>query len=145
MKNKKRLLILTLLACTVLQLQAQVYNEMDEFGNIRQRDENGGSFNPNKRDSTKNNKEVPKGVWAWTVDRKFGDIRKAQLDTMPHLYQNSIYNTGVFGEYNSTGNNYTARLNRIFIDRKPFSEFFFVDPYDYTTKEPEDFLYLNTL
>ena len=146
MKNKKRLLILlTLIACTVLQLQAQVYNEMDEFGNIRQRDENGGSFNPNKRDSTKNNKEVPKGVWAWTVDRKFGDIRKAQLDTMPHLYQNSIYNTGVFGEYNSTGNNYTARLNRIFIDRKPFSEFFFVDPYDYTTKEPEDFLYLNTL
>ena len=144
MKTKKRFLILTLVACTVFQLQAQVYNEMDEFGNVTQRNEN-GAFNPNNRDSTKNNKEIPKGVWAWTVDRRFGDIRKAELDTMPHLYQNSIYNTGMFGEYNSTGNNYTARINRIFIDRRPFSEFFFTDPYDYTTKEPEDFLYLNTL
>ena len=64
---------------------------------------------------------------------------------MPHLYQNTIYNTGIYGEYNSIGNNYTARQNRIFIDRKKFSEFFFIDPYDYTTKEPDQFLYLNTL
>ena len=71
MKNKKRHLILSLVACTVLQSQAQVYNEMDAYGNITQRDEY-GAFNPNKRDSTKNNKQVPKGVWAWTVDRKFG-------------------------------------------------------------------------
>ena len=144
MKNKKSFLILSLMACTVLQLQAQVYNEMDASGNITQRDEY-GSFNPNKRDSTKNNKEVPKGVWAWTVDRRFGDVRKTELDTMPHLYQNSIYNTGMYGEYNSIGNNYSSRLNRIFIDRRPFSEFIFTDSYDYTTKEPEDFLYLNTL
>ena len=144
MKNKKRFLLLSLIACAVLQSQAQVYNEMDASGNITQRDEY-GAFNPNKRDSVKNNKEVPKGVWAWTVDRKFGDIRKTELDTMPHLYQNSIYNTGMFGEYNSIGNNYSSRLNRIFIDRKPFSEFIFTDSYDYTTKEPEDFLYLNTL
>ena len=144
MKNKKRFLLLSLIACAVLQSQAQVYNEMDASGNITQRDEY-GAFNPNKRDSVKNNKEVPKEVWAWTVDRKFGDIRKTELDTMPHLYQNSIYNTGMFGEYNSIGNNYSSRLNRIFIDRKPFSEFIFTDSYDYTTKEPEDFLYLNTL
>ena len=104
MKNKKRFLLLSLIACAVLQSQAQVYNEMDASGNITQRDEY-GAFNPNKRDSVKNNKEVPKGVWAWTVDRKFGDIRKTELDTMPHLYQNSIYNTGMFGEYNSIGNN----------------------------------------
>ena len=144
MKNKKRILICSLVACTVLQMQAQVYNEMDASGNITQRNES-GSFNPNKRDSVKNNKEVPKGVWAWTVDRRFGDVRKAELDTMPHLYQNSIYNTGMYGEYNSIGNNYSSRLNRIFIDRRPFGEFFFTDTYDYTTKEPEDFLYLNTL
>ncbi len=144
MKNKKRILICSLVACTVLQMQAQVYNEMDASGNITQRNES-GSFNPNKRDSVKNNKEVPKGVWAWTVDRRFGDVRKAELDTMPHLYQNSIYNTGMYGEYNSIGNNYSSRLNRIFIDRRPFGEFFFTDSYDYTTKEPEDFLYLNTL
>ncbi|MDE6002354.1 MAG: hypothetical protein K2G76_02525, partial [Prevotella sp.] len=90
-------------------MQAQVYNEMDADGNITQRNEQGaGNFNPNRRDSTKAaHTEVPKGVYAWTVDRLFGDIRPAELDTMPHLYQNSIYNTGVFGEYNTVGNNYT--------------------------------------
>ncbi len=138
-----------LTACIALSLQAQVYNEMDASGNVTQRDEYGNqsnSFNPNRRDSTKaDNKEVPKGVWAWTVDRKFGDVIKAELDTMPHLYQNSIYNTGVYGEYNSIGSNYTPRLNRIFTDRKRFGEFFFVDSYDYTTKAPENFLFLNTL
>jgi len=147
---KKRYLLLTLIACTALSLQAQVYNEMDAFGNITQRDEFGNqtndNFNPNRRDSTKaGNKVVPKGVWAWTVDRRFGDIHRTELDTMPHLYQNSIYNTGVYGEYNSIGNNYSARQNRIFIDRKTFGEFFFTDAYDYTTKQPEDFLFLNTL
>ncbi len=118
---------------------------MDESGNVSQRNEN-SNFNPNNRDSTKTgDKEVPKGVWAWTVDRRFGDVIKAELDTMPHLYQNTIYNTGVYGEYNSIGNNYSSRQNRIFIDRKPTSEFFFIDTYDYTTKEPDEFLFLNTL
>ena len=145
---KKKILLFSLTACIALPLQAQVFNEMDADGNISQRDEYGnqtGNFNPNRRDSTKNNKVIPRGVWAWTVDRRFGDITKSEPDTMPHLYQNSIYNTGVYGEYNSTGNNFTPRLSRIFIDRKGFSEFFFVDPYDYTTKEPDDFLFLNTL
>ncbi len=137
-----------LTACIASSLQAQVYNEMDASGNITQRNENGSqsnSFNPNRRDSTKTNKEVPKGVWAWKVDRRFGDVIKAELDTMPHLYQNTVYNTGVYGEYNSIGNNYSSRQNRIFTDRKPFGEFIFVDSYDYTTKAPEDFLFLNTL
>ncbi len=146
---KIRILFIMVIACIALSLQAQVYNEMDANGNITQRDENGNqssSFNPNRRDSTKaGNKEIPKGVWAWTVDRRFGDIITAELDTMPHLYQNTVYNTGIYGEYNTIGNNYSSRINRIFTDRRKFSEFFFVDTYDYTTKEPENFLFLNTL
>lgn len=125
-------------------MHAQVYNQIDESGNITQRDERNGIFNPNSRDSVKN-KEIPRGVHVWTVDRHFGDIRPAELDTMPHLYQNTIFNTGVYGEYNSIGNNYTPRLSRIFIDRKPTSNFYFTQPYDYTTKEPDQFLFVNTL
>ena len=135
------------MTCGVLA-QAQVYNQMDADGNITQLDSNSsqsGNFNPNRRDSTNNNKEVPKGVWAWTVDRRFGDITPVELDTMPHLYQNSIYATGLYGEYNTTGNNFTPRLSRIFIDRPKTSRFFFVDSYDYTRIEPEDFHFLNTL
>lgn len=142
---RTKLLLIFIIACNALSLQAQIYNEIDASGNVTQRNES-GNFNPNSRDSTKaTNKVIPKGVWAWTVDRRFGDIRKSELDTMPHLYQNSIYNTGVYGEYNSIGNNYSSRINRIFTDRKKFNEFIFLDSYDYTTKEPENFLFLNTL
>ena len=138
--------LLLFLVCMPRGVQAQVYNEMDVDGNINQYDEYGNqNFNPNKRDSVKGEKEVPKGVWVWTVDRRFGDIRPAELDTMPHLYQNSIYNTGLYGEYNTTGNNYSPRLSRIFIDRQQTDEFFFTQPYDYTTKQPDEFLFTNTL
>ena len=142
---KKLRAILYLLTACMTTMQAQVYQEMDANGNITQRNEN-NSFNPNRRDSINNNKEVPKGVWAWTVDRLLGDITPVELDTMPHLYQNSIYNTGRYGEYNSIGSNYTTRLSRVFIDRpRKMGEFFFVEGYDYMRKKPEDFHFLNTL
>lgn len=141
---KKHLYILLFLIGIAPAVQAQVYNQIDEMGNITQRDENNGNFNPNNRDTVRH-KEIPMSVHAWTIDRHFGDIRPTELDTMPHLYQNSIFNTGIFGEYNSTGNNYSPRLSRIFIDRPMTSDFFFTQPYDYTTKEPDNFLFTNTL
>lgn len=140
------LILMFLSVCMPSGVQAQVYNEMDADGNINQYNEYGNqNFNPNKRDSIKGEKEVPVGVRVWTIDRRFGDIRPAELDTMPHLYQNSIYNTGLYGEYNTTGNNYSPRLSRIFINRKPTEEFFFTQPYDFTTKQPDEFLFTNTL
>ena len=145
---KKLLYMLTVLACTMSSVaQAQVLNEMDADGNITQRDEygNNSNFNPNSRDSSKVDKEIPRGVKAWTIDRRFGDIMPAELDTMPHLYPNSTFNTGIYGEFNTTGNNFTPRLSRIFIDRPQTSEFFFTQPYDFTTKEPDNFLFTNTL
>lgn len=146
MTPNRRLIILLLSALFAVNLPAQVYNEMDADGNITQRDEReSGNFNPNRRDSTHSSKEIPHGVYVWRIDRRFGDVRPAELDTMPHLYQNSIYSTGLFGEFNTTGNNYTPRQSRIFIDRPKTSEFFFTQPYDYTTKEPDQFLFTNTL
>lgn len=143
----KKPLVLLLFALCTAALDAQVYNELDGSGNIRQYNENGsnGNFNPNRRDSVKENKEVPIGLKAWTIDRRFGDIRPASLDTVSHLYQNTIYNTGIYGQYNTLGTNFTARENRIFADRPEHSEFFFTQPYSFTYKEPDDFLFLNTL
>ena len=128
-------------------MQAQVYNQMDPSGNITQRDEfgNNGSFNPNRRDTTKQNKEVPIGLRFWKIDRRFGDVIPSEPDTIPHLYQNSIYATGLYGQYNTLGNNYTSRINRIFIDRPETSQFYFTQPYDFTTKQPDEFLFVNTL
>ena len=144
---KRTLTLLSLLVCTVFVMQAQTYNEMTPDGNISQRNEYGtnSNFNPNKRDSVKGNVEIPIGVRVWKIDRRFGDVIPAEPDTMPHLYQNSIYATGRYGEFNTLGNNFTARQNRIFIDRPETSEFFFTQPYSFTTKEPDEFLFVNTL
>ena len=131
--------------CTVSIAQGQVMNQIDANGNITQVDPNNQNFNPNSHDSLHNNKEVPKGVWAWKIDRRFGDIIPTQPDTVPHLYQNSIYATGLYGEYNTIGNNFSSRLSRIFIDRKPVSEFFFTDPYSFSRKEADEFQFINTL
>jgi len=124
-------------------LRAQdVYNQMDEQGNVTQRNQN---FNKHNKDTTNHNKVIPKGLKVWTVDRKFGNIMPATPDTMPHLYHNTTLATGLYGEYNTTGSNYAARLSRIFIDRKESSSFIFTDPYSFFMTEPDAFHFSNTL
>ena len=125
---------------------AQTYNQMDEFGNITQRDEQNGNFNPHNRDTTSsNNKEIPKGVYVWTVDRKFGDIKPAEVDTLPHLYPQSTFATGRFMQFNTTGSNFTARQNRIFIDRPVEQEFIFTDAFDQALQTPDQWHFTTTL
>jgi len=149
MHDYKTFLCLAMLVLMPSMAMSQIFNEMDADGNITQRDEYGnstsGNFNPNRKDSTKIEKVIPRGVRVWTIDRHFGDVIPAKLDTMPHLFQNSIYNTGLWKEYNTTGVSYSPRQSRIFIDRAKTDEFFFVQPYDYTTRQPDEFLFRNTL
>ena len=121
----------------------RTFNQIDESGNITQRTDN-RNFNKNNNDTTKN-KEIPKGHYTWTVDRKFGDVVPATPDTVHHLFVNTTFNTGFYGEYNTLGNNYTARQNRIFIDRRESSSFIFTDPYSFFFKQPDEFLFMNTL
>ena len=123
---------------------AQNYKQIDPDGNITERNEGGGNFNKHKTDSTQN-KEIPRGLHVWTIDRQFGDVRPAEIDTMPHLYMNTIFNTGVYGEYNTTGNNYTPRMSRIFVDRPEWKEFVITQPYSWFIKQPDQFHFTNTL
>ena len=124
---------------------AQGFNQIDADGNVTQQNDN-RNFNPHNNDSTKSSgKEVPQGLYVWTVDGRFGDIRPAEPDTLQHLYMKSIFNTGLHGEYNSTGNNYTPRQNRIFIDRDESDEFIFTTPYSYIITKPDEFHFTNTL
>lgn len=130
----------------VNSLSAQTINEIDADGNISSYDESSTSKNFNKHNKdTATTKEIPRGIYVWTVDRRFGDRIKAEVDTMPHLYMNTIFNTGVYGDYNTTGNNYTARLNRIFADREQLSQHIFIQPYDYVRKDPDELHFTNTL
>lgn len=115
------------------------YNEMDDNGNFRQR-----SSRQNV-DSLGTDKEIPKGLKVWTVDSKFGDIRKAEPDTLSHMYMNSIFTTGKYGEYNTLGNVGSPRISRIFIDRNEDGQFIFTHPYDFFVKPVNTFHFTNTL
>lgn len=119
--------------------QFDSFNQMDEDGNVTRR-----STNQNA-DSLGTDKEIPKGIKVWTVDERFGDIRKAELDTVPHMFMNTIFGTGIRGEYNTLGNIGTPRINRVFIDRQDDGQFLFTQPYDYFVKPVSTFHFTNTL
>ena len=138
MKTVVSFLIAFLLTTIV---NGQTINEIDQQGNITQRNAN---FNPHSKETTKN-KVVPKGIFVWTVDRRFGDIQRTDVDTLPHLYPQSTMGTGMHGQYNTVGSNYTSRLSRIFTDRQPTSQAFFTDTYDQVLRQPDEWHFTNSL
>lgn len=119
--------------------QFDSFNQMDEDGNVTRRS------TKHNADSLGTDKEIPKGIKVWTVDERFGDIRKAELDTAPHMFMNTIFGTGLRGEYNTLGNVGTPRINRVFIDRQDDGQFLFTQPYDYFVKPVSTFHFTNTL
>ena len=145
MRKMVRFLSLLMLLLLSAGVSAQEFNRMDADGNITQRSGDNRNFNPYNNDSTSQTKEVPKGIYVWTVDRKFGDIRPADVDTVPHLYPETTLGTGKWWQYNNTGSNYTARQNRIFADRRVGGEFLFTDAYDQVLRQPDEWHFTNTL
>lgn len=90
-------------------------------------------------------KEIPRGLKVWTIDERFGDRTEAMPDTLSHMFMNTIFTTGLRGEYNTLGNVGSPRINRIFIDRKDASDAFFTDPYDFFITPVSEFKFTNTL
>ena len=129
---KNFLSLLLLFGCS-MTTEAQI-QQFDNNSNFNQIDENGNLTlrNRNKTDSLSgNHKEIPKGLKVWTIDNRFGDQTIAEVDTVPHMFQNSIFTTGLRGEYNSTGTIASPRIARIYIDRLEDKQFIFTQPYDY--------------
>ncbi|MBR1712953.1 MAG: putative porin [Alloprevotella sp.] len=92
---------------------------------------------------------VPEGISAWTVDRRFGSVRPAAYDTVPHLFQNEAFTDGPTGRYNFLGNLGSPRQSRVFSDRKESTfdgnaQFVFAQPYDFFLYQPDELLYTNT-
>lgn len=95
------------------------------------------------RDTT-NNKEIPRGMTVWTVDRITGDNIPATPDTMSYMQMNRVFASGLYGQYNTTGNNGSPRLNRIFIDRESGDEFIFTNGYSQVMTPSDQFHFTNT-
>lgn len=144
---KKHLSSFLFLLLAAVSASAQVrsvntddYNSMGPDGNVTT-----ASQRRERSDTTSAHKEIPRGIYVWTVDSRFGDRRTAQLDTLSHMYMNTLFTTGLRGEYNTTGNLGSPRQARVFIDRGRGSQFLFTDPYDFFVTPVQDFHFTNTL
>ncbi|MBR3727167.1 MAG: hypothetical protein IKN21_06230, partial [Prevotella sp.] len=99
----------------------------------------------NQNETGGNNKEIPKGIKVWQIDERFGDRVPTAPDTLSPMFMNTIFTTGLRGEYNTLGNLGSPRISRIFIDRKNDGQFIFTQPYDFFVKSPSEFHFTNTL
>lgn len=98
----KRILPALLLSCTFLTAQAQDLHRITDNDNAT--DDPAYNFG-GRKDSTKvKDKIVPKGLSVWTVDERFGDRTSCTPDTASHMFMNTIFTSGLRGEYNTTGN-----------------------------------------
>ena len=115
------------------------YNQIDAEGNMTSRNKT------NRKDTLKNEKEIPEGIKVWTIDSRFGDRKPAIPDTLSHMFMNTVFTTGLRGEYNTTGNLGAPRINRIFADRQNEGQFIFTQPFDFFITPIGQFHFTNTL
>jgi hypothetical protein len=121
---------------------SQDYNRITDDGTITPANQR----NNQRKDSLQGkNKEIPRGIKVWTVDERFGDRSNlSDPDTIQHMFMNTIFTTGLRGEYNTTGNLGSPRINRIFTDRPETEQFMFTQPYSYFITPVNEFKFTNT-
>ena len=145
MKQKLSIILFWYL-CLTLTAQAQnTYDQQnydEENGMVQSGDNNRFIWG---RDTTSSEeKEIPIGMFVWKIDERFGNVRPAEMDTLPQNFQNFNHTCGPTGQYNFLGNLGSPRLSRLFLDRKPYSNFIFADPFDYFYTPVNEFLFTNT-
>lgn len=98
------------------------------------------------RDTTRGKQKVlPIGVFQWKIDKRLGTVIPAEnTDTAVHNFQNWKMQDGMTGSYSHIGNTGSARLSRIFMDRKEDRDFIFLTPLDYFRNGVADFMFTNT-
>ncbi len=136
----KKLLFLLLLTSLSAIINAQTLTS----GNGESFTPRGSSGKTGARDTTAQ-KQIPRGMTVWTVDELTGATQKAVPDTTSYLRMNHVYASGVYGEYNTLGNNGTPRYNRIFTDRNQPYDFLFANVQTQMLVAPGDFHFTNTL
>lgn len=102
-----------------------------------------GGFDSDSTETT----DVPEGIYVWHIDSRFGDIKPATYDTIPHGFQNANQTMGMYGHYNNTGNLGAPRISRYFSEQganMQSNPFIFKLPYDFFLKSTDQLLFTNT-
>lgn len=90
-----------------------------------------------------NSSHIDPMPYQWKVDERFGVVIPTPVDTAFINFPNTSHNEGMTGHYNHLGNMGTPRVSRIWNDRKPFSQLYFLDPYGFYIP-PGDFPFTNS-
>ena len=138
--------LLSIAVAMLFAIQANAQFSSRNFGNNR----GGASRSRSPFGSVKDSvdeKTVPKGIYVWNVDARFGVVQPIEPDTVQHLFQNSNQTVGVFGNYNFLGGLGSPRINRIYNGRQDYmmgSQFIFAKPYDFFLFPNDKFVFTNT-
>lgn len=137
--------ILAIIVCllTVVTVNAQFERADNMDGTSGASSFGGANRNGASRDTT-SHKQIPRGLSVWTIDPITGDRTDAEPDTTSYLRMNHVFASGVYGEYNTLGNNGTMRLNRIFTDRVADHDHMMYDGMTQILKRPEEHHFTNT-
>lgn len=89
--------------------------------------------NPNKEKERRAEalSKLKTGLRTWTVDPRSGLVDSVAADTMPHLFQNSVFTEGPRGFYSTLGNLGSPRLSKVFSLRPEMDYNIFIQPYDF--------------
>lgn len=104
------------------------------FGQLSLRNSGGDVVaNPNKDKERRAEarSRAKRGIRTWVVDPGTGLVDSVATDTLPHLFQNSVFTEGPRGFYSTLGNLGSPRLSKIFSLRPEMDYFIFTQPYDF--------------
>lgn len=138
--------LLSIAVAMLFAIQGHAQLSARDFGNSRGRQSQNRDIFGHAHDSIDGN-TVPKGLFVWNVDHRFGEVRPIEPDTVQHLFQNSNQMTGVYGNYNFLGGLGSPRINRIYNGQQDFmmgSQFIFAKPYSFFLFPTEKFVFTNT-
>lgn len=98
------------------------------------------------RDTTRGKQvPLPMGVFQWKIDHRLGTVIPTEnTDTAVHNFQNWNTQDGMTGNFSHTGCTGSARMSRIFMDRKSERDFIFLSPQSYFRESFSDFMFTNT-
>ena len=138
--------ILILLVCCLLPASAQnmLTNQYGSSASGRSLGTHDREGNPIDTTAVTDASTIPIGMHTWKISRRLGNIIPVPVDTLQTGFQNSNDTGGPTGQFNYLGNLGSPRMSRIFFDRGEESQFFFIDPYDFSVLTPDEVTFMNT-